>query len=85
MVKEYELIPLLRWRKPITGFLNKYWIKLYSIYKLTVLVTNIYNCTKEVGPQPFWAADFIGYNLIFKYLWLAEVDPKIYFKIGTFK
>ena len=49
LVKEYKLIPSLKWRKPITGFLNKYWIKLYSAYKLTVSVINIYNCTKEVG------------------------------------
>ena len=24
LVKEHELIPLLRWQKPITGFLDKY-------------------------------------------------------------
>ena len=30
-------------------------------------------------------ANFADYNLIFKYPWLIEVDPKIYFKIGTFK
>ena len=50
-----------------------------------VLVADIYNRTKVVGPQPFWAADFIGYNLILRYPWLTEVDPKIYFKTGTFK
>ena len=49
------------------GFLDKYQIKLYNIYKLTVLVINIYNYTKEVGPQPFQVADFAGYNFIFKY------------------
>ena len=41
--------------------------------------------TKVVGPQPFWAADFVGYNLILRYPWLIEVDPKIRFKIGAFK
>ena len=30
-------------------------------------------------------ADFAGYDLIFRYLWLVETDPKIYFKTGTFK
>jgi hypothetical protein len=50
-----------------------------------VLVADIHNRTKVVGPQPFWAADFAGYNLILGYPWLVEVDPKIYFKIGTFK
>jgi len=30
-------------------------------------------------------ANFIGYNLILKYPWLTEVDPKIYFKTGAFK
>ena len=50
-----------------------------------VSVADIYNRTKVVGPQPFWAADFIGYNLILRYPWLVEVDPKICFKIGTFK
>ena len=24
LVKEHKLIPLLKWRKPIAGFLNKY-------------------------------------------------------------
>ena len=49
LVKEYELILLLKWQKPIAGFLNKYWINLYSAYKFIVSVTNTYNCTKEVG------------------------------------
>ena len=30
-------------------------------------------------------ANFIGYNLILGYPWLAEVDFKIRFKIGAFK
>ena len=47
--KKYKLILLLRQQKPIIGFLNKYQIKLYSIYKLIVLVTNIYNYTKKVS------------------------------------
>ena len=50
-----------------------------------MLVADIYNYTKVVGLQPFLAADFIGYNLIFKYPWLVKVDPKIRFKIGAFK
>ena len=45
----------------------------------------MHNRTKVVGPQPFWAADFVGYDLIFRYPWLAEVDPKIRFKTGAFK
>ena len=45
----------------------------------------MHNCTKEVSLQPFWAANFAGYNLIFGYLWLVEVDPKICFKTGTFE
>ena len=49
LVKEYKLVPLLKWRKPIIGFLDKYWIKLYSVCKLTVLVTNIHDYIKEVG------------------------------------
>ena len=49
LVKEYELVLLLRWRKPIAGFLDEHWINLYSIYKLTVSVIDTYNCTKEVG------------------------------------
>ena len=85
LVKEHKFILLLKWWKPIIGFLDKYQIKLYSTYKLIVLVTNIYNYTKVVSPQPFQVADFIRYNLIFRYLWLIEVDPKIYFKTGTFK
>jgi len=48
-------------------------------------VANIHNCTKVVGPQPFWVANFEGYNLILRYPWLAEADPKICFKIGAFK
>jgi hypothetical protein len=32
-----------------------------------VLVADMHNRTKVVGPQPFWAADFIGYNLILRY------------------
>ena len=55
------------------------------MYKLTVLVADIHNRTKVVGPQPFQAANFIGYNLILRYPQLIEVDPKIRFKIGTFK
>ena len=85
LVKEHKLILLLKQWKPITDFLNEYQIKLYSAYKLIVSVTNIYNCTKEVGLQPFQAADFVGYNFIFRYPQLIEVDPKIYFKTGTFK
>jgi len=50
-----------------------------------VLVANIHNCIKVVGPQPFWAANFKGYNLIFGYPWLAEADLKIRFKTGAFK
>jgi len=50
-----------------------------------VLVANIYNRTKVVGPQPFWVANFVGYNLILRYPWLVEADPKIRFKIGAFK
>ena len=49
------------------GFLNKYQIKLYSAYKFIVLVIDIYNYTKVVGPQFFWAANFKNYNFIFKY------------------
>jgi len=45
----------------------------------------MHNCTKVVGPQPFWVANFEGYNLILGYPWLVEVDPKIRFKIGAFK
>ena len=85
LVKEYKLVPLLKQRKPIIGFLNKHQINLHSTYKLTVSVTNIYNHTKEISPQPFQVADFAGYNLIFKYPWLAEVDFKIHFKTETFK
>ena len=85
LVKEYKLVPLLRWRKPIAGFLDEYQINLYSTYKLIVLVTNIHNYTKEVSPQPFQVADFVGYNLIFGYFQLIEVDLKIYFKTGIFK
>ena len=50
-----------------------------------MLVVNIHNYTKVVGPQLFWAANFVGYNFIFKYLQLIKVDFKIYFKIGAFK
>jgi hypothetical protein len=85
LAKKYNFTLLLRWRKPITGFLDKYWIKLYNAYELTVSVADMHNYTKVVGPQPFWAADFTKYNFIFKYLWLVKVNPKIYFKIGTFK
>ena len=67
MVKEYKLTLSLRWRKPIIGFLDKYRIKLYSAYELIVLVADIYNYTKVVGPQPFWAANFVGYNFILRY------------------
>jgi len=45
----------------------------------------MYNYTKVVGPQPFWAANFVNYNFILRYLWLVEIDLKIYFKIGAFK
>ena len=55
------------------------------MYKLIVLVANIYNRTKVVSPQPFQAVDFAGYNLILRYPQLIEVDPKIRFKTGTFK
>ena len=48
-------------------------------------MTDMHNCTKVVKPQPFWAADFAGYNFIFRYLWLIEMDFKICFKTGTFK
>ena len=50
LVKEYKLVPLLKQQKPITGFLNEHQINLHSTYKLIVLVTNIYNYTKEVSP-----------------------------------
>jgi len=50
LVKEHELILLLRWRKPIVGFLDEHWIKLHSAHKLTVLVADIYNHTKVVSP-----------------------------------
>ena len=53
LVKEHKLILLLKWRKPIIGFLDKYWINLYSAYKLTVLVTDMHNRTKKVSLQPF--------------------------------
>ena len=85
LVKEYKLILLLKWQKPIIGFLNKHQINLYSTYKLTMLVINIYNYTKEVSPQPFQVANFINYNLIFKYPQLIKVDLKIHFKTGTVK
>jgi len=85
LAKKHELTLLQKWWKSITGFLDEYWIKLHSAYKFTVLVANMHNCTKIVGPQFFWAANFAGYNFIFKYFWLAEADPKIYFKIETFE
>ena len=85
LVKEHKLIPLLKQWKPIVGFLDKHWIKLHSAHKLIVLVANMHNHTKVVGPQPFQAADFVGYNLILRYPQLAEVDLKICFKIGAFK
>jgi hypothetical protein len=85
LAKEYDFTPSLRWRKPIAGFLDEHWIKLYSVYEFTVLVADMHNCTKVVGPQPFWAADFTGYNFILGYPWLTEIDPKIYFKTGIFK
>ena len=85
LAKEHELTPSLRWRKPIAGFLDEHRIKLHSAHELTVSVTDIHNCTKVVGPQPFWAADFVGYDLILGYPWLAEADPKIRFKTGTFE
>ena len=50
-----------------------------------ISVANIHNYTKVVNPQPFWAADFINYNFIFRYFWLIKIDFKIRFKIGTFK
>ena len=50
-----------------------------------VLIADIYNRIKVVGPQPFQAADFVDYNFIFKYLQLIKADFKIYFKIKTFK
>jgi len=53
LAKEHKLILLQRWWKPIIGFLDKHRIKLHSTYKLIVLVANIYNYTKVVGPQPF--------------------------------
>ena len=49
------------------------------------VVGYIYNCTKIVKIQPFWAADFASYDFIFGYLWLAEADPKIHFKTRIFK
>ena len=55
------------------------------MYKLIVLVADIYNYTKVVGPQPFQAADFAGYDLILRYPQLIEVDFKIRFKIEAFK
>ena len=85
LVKEYELVLLLKWRKPIAGFLDEHRINLHSAHELTVSVTDTHNRTKEVGPQPFWAADFAGYDLILGYPWLAEADPKIRFKTGTFE
>ena len=50
-----------------------------------MLVANMHNCIKIARPQPFWVVDFAGYNLIFKYFWLAKADLKIHFKTGTFK
>ena len=85
LAKKHELTLLQKWQKPIAGFLDKHWIKLHSAYKLIMLIADIHNCTKVVGPQPFWAADFAGYDFIFEYLWLAEVDFKIHFKTGTFE
>ena len=85
LVKEHKLILLLKQQKPIIGFLDKHQIKLYSTYKLIVLVANIYNRTKVVGLQPFQAANFVGYNLILRYPWLVEADSKIHFKTGAFK
>ena len=49
LVKEYDFTLLQRRQKPIIGFLDKHQIKLYSTYKLTVSVTNIYNRTKVVS------------------------------------
>ena len=85
LAKEHKLILLLRWRKPIIGFLDKHRIKLYSAYELIVLIADIYNYTKVVGGQLFQAADFVGYNLILRYPQLIKVDSKIRFKIGAFK
>ena len=48
-------------------------------------VVDMHNCTKVVGPQPFWVADFTEYDFILGYPWLVKADPKIYFKIKTFK
>jgi len=50
-----------------------------------VLVADIHNRTKVISPQTFWVAEFIGYNLIFRYPWLMEADFKIRFKTGAFK
>ena len=85
LAKEHELTPSLRWRKPIASFLDEHRIKLHSAHELTVSVADMHNHTKVVGPQPFWAADFAGYDLILGYPWLAEADPKIRFKTGAFE
>jgi len=85
LAKKHELTLLQKWWKPITGFLDEHWIKLHSTYKFTMSVADMHNCTKVIGLQLFWAANFAGYNFILRYLWLAEADPKIYFKTGTFK
>jgi hypothetical protein len=53
LVKEHKLIPSLRWRKPIIGFLDKHRIKLHSVHELIVSVADMHNRTKVVGPQPF--------------------------------
>ena len=85
LAKKHKLTPLQKQWKFITGFLDEHWIKLYNIYKFTVLMANMHNCTKVIGPQPFQVADFANYNFIFGYFWFVEADFKICFKTGIFE
>ena len=60
-------------------------LELREPYELTLECKDDRGVAKSVGPQTFWAAHFVGYDLVLGYPWLAEADPCIKFSAGTFQ
>lgn len=72
-------------RKPTAMSLDDNILDLGDPYSLTLDCKDSNGKTKRVGPETFWSADFVGYDLVLGYPWLAEADPCIRFSTGTYE
>lgn len=85
VARQLELTEVSHKYKPEARFLDENKLQLHSAHYMTLNSADKHGIPKSVGPQTFWAAPFVGYDLILGYPWLAEADPKIRFSDGTFE